>query len=38
MGLRDYERVKELEETIKQAINIYYPEEDHPIRRVWNEQ
>ena len=38
MGLRDFERVKELEETIKQAINIYYPEEDHPIRRVWNEQ
>lgn len=38
MGLKDFDRVRELEGTIKEAINIYYPEEDHPIRRVWNEQ
>lgn len=38
MGLREFKLIKQEKELIKQAMDIYYPEEDHPVRLAWGEQ
>jgi hypothetical protein len=38
MGLGKWEEADHIKETIGYAMDIYYPEEDHPIRKVWNER
>jgi hypothetical protein len=38
MGLRHIESVERLKSDIRLAMDIYYPEEDHPTRLLWGKE